>query len=335
MKIISYDALRQKFLEVLRSLNFPEEKAMLCAKIFADNTLDGVNSHGINRFRPFVNSVKRGDVNPLSEPEVVQQNGVLETWDGHFGIGIYNASRSMARACELAKQHGVGVVALRHNNHWMRGGTYGWQAVAEGCIGICFTNAVANMPPYGGKEPRLGNNPIVMAVPRKDGPVVLDTALSQFSYGKMYSYELEGEKLPFPGGYDAEGNLTDDPHAIRKSMRALPIGFWKGSGLALLFDVVLTALSGGRSTAKITEDYNGQEKNGTETGVSQCFIALHQEDFHPQLIDEILAYTRSATPVQEGRAVRYPGEGTLRTREKNLKEGIPVNEKIWEALLNL
>ena len=162
----------------------------------------------------------------------------------------------------------------------MRGGTYAWQAADAGCIGICFSNTIANMPPWGGKEPRLGNNPLVIGVPRDEGHIVLDMAMSQFSYGKLQEYDLKKQLLPVPGGYDAEGNLANNPAAIMRSQRALPIGFWKGSGLSFVLDVLLTALSGGRSTAKITN-------SGKETGLSQFFLCIHQPGYPGRLLKKL------------------------------------------------
>lgn len=322
---IPFEQLRNEFKRVLLKLSFSEEMAGSCASIFAGNSRDGVYSHGLNRFPAFVNLVEKGLIQIHEKPTLLESMGAIERWDGKGAPGMSNAGICMDRAIELAKANGIGCVAVKNTNHWMRGGTYGWQAADAGCIGICFTNAIANMPAWGGKDPVLGNNPLVISIPRQGGHVVLDMAMSQFSYGKMQEYELKNESLPFPGGYDAAGNISTDPAAIRKSQLALPIGFWKGSGLALVLDLLAVALSGGRSTAKISADV-------LETGVSQCFICLYQPDMHAALIEEILNYTKNSTPVKPGKEVAYPGEHTLQTRIYNEKNGIPVNEEIWLQL---
>lgn len=319
---IPFAQLEQAFRKVLLQLNFPEKRAALCAHIFASNSRDGVHSHGLNRFPVFVQYVKEGLVHPDAEPALLEKNGFLETWTGNLGAGMYNATACMQRAIELAQANGIGCVAIQNTNHWMRGGTYGWQAANAGCIGICFTNAIAGMPAWGGIEPVLGNNPLVIAVPRAEGHIVLDMAMSQFSYGKMQEHELKQEPLPVVGGYDDNGELTTDPVVIRNNKRALPIGFWKGSGLAMVLDVLLVALSGGRATAQITADKK-------EFGVSQCFIALHKPDLHAALIEEILQYTKGSTPAARGGRISYPGENTLRKRLQSEKEGVLVNEEIW------
>lgn len=321
---VDFLILREEFRRVLLKIGFEEARAELCARIFAENSRDGVHTHGLNRFPSFVRAVQDGLVVPSAEPERLTAMAALESWEGNLAPGIYNAIRCMDRAIELAGEYGIGCVSVRNTNHWMRGGTYGWQAAEAGYLGICFTNTIANVTPWGGSEPRLGNNPMVIAVPRAEGHIVLDMAISQYSFGKMQEYKFRNEALPFAGGYDAEGNLSQDPGKIIASQRALPIGYWKGSGLSMLIDILLTSLSGGRTTADIT-------KGGAESGVSQCFIAIKPESGNEALIEQIIEFTKSG----HQDAVRYPGESTLAKRNTHLKEGIPVNEKIWNDVLNM
>ncbi len=326
---IPFETLRAEFERVLLSIGFSADRAGQCADIFASNSRDGVHTHGLNRFPVFVQYVKEGLVDPNATAEQVGGFGVLEQWDGHLAPGMLSATTCMDRAMALAEQHGIGCVAIRNTNHWMRGGTYGWQAADAGYIGICFTNTIANVPPWGGTQPRLGNNPLVIAVPRKDGHVVLDMAISQYSFGKLMQYEAAGEELPFAGGYSKAGKLTTKPGEITESWRLLPIGFWKGSRLSMMLDLLATVLSQGRSTAEIT-------KSKAEYGVSQVFICIKPTEGNTeQLIEQILDFSRSSELVDPEQPIRYPGENTLRTRQRSLKEGIPVDEKIWEKVKGL
>jgi 3-dehydro-L-gulonate 2-dehydrogenase len=217
----------------------------------------------------------------------------------------------------------VGCVALANTNHWMRGGSYGWQAVDAGLIAICWTNSLANLPPWGATEPLVGNNPLVIAVPRRTGPVVIDMAMSQFSVGALSSYRLRGELLPVDGGYDREGRLTRDPAAIEASRRLLPIGFWKGSGLSLVLDLVAAMLSAGHATHQISSEAE------EETNLSQVFIALDPAPMSAatdldRVADAVIAHLHAG----DGE-VRYPGERTLETRRQSLSEGVPVDADIW------
>jgi len=327
---VPLDQLKSEFKRVLLKLDFAQYKAEKCAIVFAENSRDGVYTHGLNRFPVFVDMVKQGLVKPDAEPTQVGGFGAIEQWDGNLGPGILNAGFCMARAIELAEKNGIGCVAIKNTNHWMRAGTYGWQAADAGMIGICFTNTIANLPPWGGIDPRLGNNPLVIAVPRKEGNVVLDMAISQYSVGKLQQYKMNNEELPLPGGYDKDGKLSTDPTTILASKRALPIGFWKGSGLSLVLDLLASILSQGNSTAKVTQS----EK---ESGVSQVFICIKPQDneYTTNIIEEILNYTKSSRPEREGGTISYPGENTLKTRKKSLAEGVLVDGRIWEKVLGL
>lgn len=325
----SFQELQHEFERVLLNLGFKPESATACAQIFTQNSCDGVYSHGLNRFPVFIDYIKKGYVDIHATPKLVKSMGMIEQWDGQFGPGVLNAQFCMQRAIELAKQNGMGCVALKNTNHWMRGGTYGWQAAEAGCIGINFTNTIGIMPPWGAKSPAIGNNPLIIAVPRKEGHLVLDMAMSQFSYGKMQEAELKNEELPYFGGYNDNDQLSKDPKIIQQNKRSLPIGFWKGSGLAMMLDILATLLSEGKSTAEVT-------KSNKEKGVSQVYICFDLASYENSelLIDQILSFTKSAEKIDDAE-INYPGEGTLKTRKYNLENGIPVDEKMWELLLSL
>jgi len=325
---VPFEKLQSEFNRVLLMLDFSAEKAATCATIFAENSRDGVYTHGLNRFPTFVEFVKEGLVKKDAEPTMDNAFGALEQWNGNLGPGILNARFCMDRAIILAKENGIGCVALKNTNHWMRAGAYGWQAAEAGMIGICFTNTIANLPPWGGLDPRLGNNPLVIAIPREGGHVVLDMAISQYSVGKLNLYKNSGRELPLPGGYDKDGNLSTDAAAILESQRLLPVGFWKGSGLSLVLDLLATMLSKGKSTAAIS-------KSEKESGLSQVFICIKPGDDErtAYLVEEIISYTKTSRTVNQDTSVFYPGENTLKTREKSLKEGVWVDEKIWDRVL--
>jgi 3-dehydro-L-gulonate 2-dehydrogenase len=336
---VTYDQLYDLLREVLLKVGFTPARAQLSARLFAETTRDGVYSHGLNRFPRMIAQIKAGVIVVDAEPVKVAGVGAIERWDGRRGPGNLNAYASMDRAIALARQHGIGCVALANTNHWMRGGSYGWQAVEAGMIGMCWTNTMANLPSWGAPEPRIGNNPLIIAVPRSSGPVVLDMAMSQFSFGALEGYRMRGEQLPVEGGFDREGNLTRDPGAIEASGRALPIGYWKGSGLSLLLDMLGAVLSGGLATHQITVDVI------QETRLSQVFLVFNLpalEDAaagkpgvsaatRDRAIDAIVASVQGPdSPITK--KLRYPGEKTLATRKQNLESGIPVDPKIWEKV---
>jgi 3-dehydro-L-gulonate 2-dehydrogenase len=327
---VTFKEMKSEFNRILLQHHFTETKADKCAEIFAINSLEGIYSHGVYRFPRFVSYLQKGFINVDAEPEMIHSMGALEQWDGHLGPGPLNAEIGANRAMKIADKNGIGCVAIGNTNHWMRAGTYGLLAAEAGCIGICWTNTIANMPPWGAAEKRIGNNPLVVCVPRDDGPVLLDMAMSQFSFGKMEVFRRLGKKLPLPGGYDENGDLTTDPDAVLRSQRPLPIGYWKGSGLALVLDLMAVLISGGDSTKEISQ-------RGRETGVSQVFMAIdigsqpESADINGK-VNSIIEDFLDAPPLKGLSDVRYPGQGMLAARKENLEKGIPVDPQLWKTI---
>jgi 3-dehydro-L-gulonate 2-dehydrogenase len=330
---VTFKEMKSEFNRILLQHHFTETKADKCAEIFAINSLEGIYSHGVYRFPRFVSYLQKGFINVDAEPEMIHSMGALEQWDGHLGPGPLNAEIGANRAMKIADKNGIGCVAIGNTNHWMRGGTYGWQAAKKGYVFISWTNTEKNMPAWGAKNSQLGNNPLVFAVPYKDEAIVLDFAMTQFSYGKMEATKLEGKQLPFAGGFNKNNELTTNPGDVLETMLGLPIGYWKGAGLSLLLDILATILSAGLSTHKLSE-------LEAEYGVSQVFIAIDIKKLSnfpliENTISGIIDDLKKSIPMKENNEIRYPGERVVQTRNENLKNGIPVNKKAWEDICKL
>ncbi|MBY5960285.1 3-dehydro-L-gulonate 2-dehydrogenase [Membranicola marinus] len=325
---LPFQEIEHRLYGITRGLGFDENTAHLIAHTHTQSSCDGIESHGLNRFPRFVEYVHQGYINPKARAELVTPFGSWERWDGHRGAGIPNADQAIRRAVELAKSKGMGGVALRNTNHWMRAGTYGWIAAEQNCMAICMTNTIPNLPPWGGQTPTIGNNPLVIAVPRDQGPIVLDMATSQFSYGKMEDSQRNGKQLPFPGGWDQHGELTKDPGAILDGGLVLPAGYWKGSGLSIVMDLMVSLLADGQASHEI-----GQKKY--ETGLSQLFLCIDMDQAgtgsaYQNAADTIIDHIHATGRGDE--AVYYPGERTLQRRKENMKNGIPVDVEIWDEI---
>lgn len=328
---VPFEELSRRLHGVLIDLGFDEGRASLVARLFAEASLDGVASHGLNRFPRFVRQVRAGLIDPRAEPLLVESCGAWERWDGRQGAGPVNAWQSTARAVALARTNGIGCVGLANTNHWMRGGNYGWQAAAEGCALLAWTNTLCNMPAWGSRDPRLGNNPLVVAMPGGATPVVLDMAMTQFAVGKLEAVARVGGRTPVSAGWDENGEPTTDAAAVLRSRRFVPAGYWKGAGLALMLDLLAMACSGGRSSREIPA--NAED----ETGVSQVFIAidLSRSDTSGALrgrVTAVIDHLVSASPLDPDAPVRYPGERALSARRENLALGVPVDEDIWREV---
>ncbi len=322
---VDYRFLRDTFTSILARVGFTSDKAAMVAEVFAETTFDGVFSHGINRFPRFIRDVRSGTVDPDSEPLLTLKSGAMEQWDGQSGPGILNALHCTERAIALAKESGIGCAGLRNTNHWMRGGTYGWRAADRGFMFLGWTNTIPNMPAWPGTVPSLGNNPFILAIPRKKGNLVLDMAMSLYSYGKLEWYKKTGEPLPEFGGYDPDHRLTKDPASILESEGILPVGYWKGSAMAMVLDLAAAILSGGSTSMLI-----GRRK--IETDLSQVFIAVDIKRFmgeHQinQLIDDTIQFN-----ARLNRETRYPGQRSYLERKENHRNGIDVPDDIWKEI---
>lgn len=328
---IPFEEAKAELYRLLRTRNCPHAHAEMVAREIARNSLEGVYSHGINRFARLMRNIDAGLVDVEAEPVAVGGFGGVERWDGRLGLGVVNATMAMDRALALAREHGIGLVALRNTNHWMRAATYGYQACDAGMAAICFTNTTPNMPAWGAVDARLGNNPLVLAMPHTRGHVVLDMASSQFSYGALELAKLQGRQMPTDAGFDEAGNLTRDPAAVLRSQRILPTGYWKGAGLSLLLDLFAGGLSLGNTTLAVGR------LEGDEHGLSQIFMAVHIEKLAPpEQVDALVQATlddlaQSKTDGHSG-PIRWPGSRLRETRERNLREGIPVDEGVWATI---
>ncbi|EAB8206361.1 3-dehydro-L-gulonate 2-dehydrogenase [Salmonella enterica] len=327
---VAFEELKGAFYRVLRSRNIAEDTADACAEMFARTTESGVYSHGVNRFPRFIQQLDNGDIIPDAKPQRVTSLGAIEQWDAQRAIGNLTAKKMMDRAIELASDHGIGLVALRNANHWMRGGSYGWQAAEKGYIGICWTNSIAVMPPWGAKECRIGTNPLIVAIPSTPITMV-DMSMSMFSYGMLEVNRLAGRELPVDGGFDDNGQLTKAPGVIEKNRRILPMGYWKGSGLSIVLDMIATLLSNGSSVAEVTQE------NSDEYGVSQIFIAIEVDKLidgatRDAKLQRIMDFITTAERADDNVAIRLPGHEFTKLLDDNRRHGITVDDSVWAKI---
>ncbi|WP_319372072.1 3-dehydro-L-gulonate 2-dehydrogenase [uncultured Ilyobacter sp.] len=332
---VKYDNMVKEFERILVKKGYDIETANRSARLFADNSLDGIYSHGVNRFPRVISYIDKGYIKIDAKPTVEASIGSFERWNGNLAMGNTNAQDAMNRAIELARENGIGIVAIKNTNHWMRGGTFGWQAADAGMIGICWTNTMPNMPAWGTKERNIGNNPFVMAIPRSNKEhVVIDCAMAQFSYGKIEQTKIEGKQLPVAGGFDTEGKISTDPVEIEKTWRVLPMGFWKGSGMSIALDLIAAVLSGGNSVTSIGKNCED------EYGLSQVLIAIDPSQMNSinmtdDIINEVLESIKASEASDPNGQIFYPGEMEMRTRKDNIENGIPVVEDIWNKIISM
>ena len=334
MLYLPYEEIHATVTEKLTARGCAREDAERVAAVATDNSLEGVYSHGINRVRRLLLGIDNKIIDPTARAQQSGGFGGFERWNGNQGIGILNALDCTDRAIALAAEHGIGCVALNNTSHWFRGGTYGWRMANAGMVGIAFTNTKSNMAYYGTRESLLGTVPLIVALPRKKGHIVTDVSMAEYSYGKLELARLAGKELPAPGGYDLDGNLSTDPLRVMQGNRVLPMAKWKGSALAMILDFAAASMALGNTSV----DVRGLP--GDEHGISQVFIAINSRavnsvDQEEEILERTLQTILNTEPAPGFSEVRYPGQNVHKFREENSRRGIPVEESVWNGILEM
>lgn len=244
--------------------------------------------------------------------------------DGDNGFGFIVASKAMEDAVRRAETYGIGIVTANHSNHFGMGATYVLQALEKGMISLVFTNSAKQMPPFGGKDTLLGISPFAAGAPSKNEvPYILDMAPSVVAKGKIRKAARRGEKIPLGWAYDKDGKPTEDAEeALNGSMA--PIGGPKGSGIAILMDIMSGVLSGAAFGGEVGDQY----KEARPQNVGHAFIAIKPDIFMSSdefrsRMDTLVQRVHDVTPAEGFKEVLFPGEPEYRLSVQRSKEGIP------------
>jgi LDH2 family malate/lactate/ureidoglycolate dehydrogenase len=314
---------------VFQTVGVGRESAETAASALVEANLCGVDSHGVRMLPGLVTLIRNGKMNPKGRIRTIKETPAIAHLDADLVLGSVVGVYAMGMAVEKARTSGLGFVLVRNSTHWGRPAYYSTLAAREGCIGICCANTESNMPAWGAREPRVGNNPLSIGAPRASGqPVVLDMAMSQAAFFKIVLYHREGRKVPFGWGVDESGRPTDDPAAILKSKRLIPMGQHKGSGLALMIDILTGILSGGKFCGELLEEGRGFSH---ATAYSQAFIAIDIASFIPledfqRRVEELISYVKGANLAEGFTGIYIPGERSWKERALREWKGIPLDE---------
>jgi LDH2 family malate/lactate/ureidoglycolate dehydrogenase len=316
---------------ILQKEGMSESASRVEAELMVEADLQGVPSHGVRMLPGLVAGLRSGQVAADPQIRIVRKFGAICAWDGGRGAGRFLSAMAIDKAVDLARKFGIGSVLVTNISHWGRAHAYAARAAAAGCIGCCATNAMSNMIAYESKEPVLGNDPIGIGVPRGGGlpPVVLDMAMSQAAIGKIGTYRREGRPVPAGWGLDAGGNPTSDPDAIMAGGRILPMGDHKGTGLAIMMELLTGALAAGQLCFELA----ASDSSGLDTGSSKFFVAINPDAFteraqFEERVESLIDHLhRSGGP-----SALFPGERGWQARARHMSEGVPVHVAIVAEL---
>ncbi len=351
---VEFDYVEQFMIDVFEKYGIPREDAKIVANVLVESDKRGINSHGVNRFKPiYLDRIDDGILNPVTNIEVVKETETTAVLDGHNGMGHVISHKAMSMAIEKAKKYGMGMVAVRNSTHYGIAGYYATMATNAGCIGITGTNARPSVAPTFGVEGMFGTNPLTIGIPTdEEFDFVIDCATSITQNGKIEYYERIGEDV-HPGtvididGNPVEGDAGAALKKIRQGTAALTtlggigeaLGGYKGYGYAMVVELLSAILQDG----SYGKDLNGLDENGKKIPykLGHFFIAIDTNHFLGEenvrkKAGEILRSVRNSKVDPNEERIYTAGEKEyLVYKERSANGGVPITESVQKEFIKL
>jgi LDH2 family malate/lactate/ureidoglycolate dehydrogenase len=321
---------------VLAAVGVPAGDAGLVADSLVTADLWGHQSHGVLRLSWYVNRIRAGVMRAVTTPETVSDTGPLAVVDGHDGVGQVLAAHAAREATRRAREHGVGVVAVRNSNHFGTAAYFTRMAARDGCVAILATNASPAMAPWGGRGRVVGTNPWSIAAPAgRHDVVVMDIANTAVARGKVYLASQRGEAIPAGWAIDADGAPTTDPAAAIAGA-ILPMAGHKGYAISLMMDVLSGVLTGSAFGSAVGGPYQAEQPSGC----GHLFIALDvaafgDPDGFARRMEQLVGEIRSVPLAQGFDEVLYPGELETRAAREHRNKGLSLPRQTLDDLRRL
>ena len=331
---LSSDVLTRFAYQLLIAAKVPPAKSDLVATSLVAANLRGVDSHGLQLLPFYIELILMGNINIETDGRVVSENGACLAYDGQNGIGQWISETCCANAIRLARAHGLGMVVARESNHFGAAAFWAQRISHAGLIGIVMCNASPLVAPWQGCEQRFGTNPICMSVPTAGNTWLLDMATTTAALGKILNAQFQGRTSIPPGwAMDSDGVPTQDVEtALSGSL--MPLGGYKGSGLAMMAEILCAVLSGGAMSTEL----GGIRIKGQPMRTSQLFLAIDVARFMPldafhQRMRSLVAMVKSSRLAKGYDEILVAGEPEWRAEEARCRDGIPLSDGVWQNLV--
>lgn len=341
---IQADGLTDYICEIFTAAGCSPAESRRIAENLVDANLTGHDSHGVIRTPRYLKWLTEEKLLPDRDISVVSESDGLVILDGNYGFGQTVGPLAVERGIAKARAHGVAIVALRHAGHLGRVGAFAETAAAHNQVSIHFVNVAGSVlvAPFGGTDRRMSTAPVAIGMPARDGQhVILDFATSLVAEGKILVAAKGGKKLPDGSLVGPNGEMSADPALLygeadpavtpddRRGPGAMTaMGAHKGSGLALMCELLAGALTGSGAT--------GPDYPRVYNGMLSIYMAVDRFDTDDAYADELkrfITYVKSSNPVTPDGEVLMPGEPEQRTREQRLKEGLPFADDAWAVIV--
>lgn len=336
---LSAEPLRVFCRQLLQATGAPEPYARIVSDSLVAANLRGVDSHGIQMLVTYIQQARAGGINLPAAGRVVHEAGVCLRYDGQNGLGQVVADRCTDHSIRIAQALGVSVVVASHSNHFGAGAWWGEKLARKGLIGIVMSNACPAVAPWQGKTAILGTNPLCVAVPGHGGRGrwLLDMATTTVALGKLgHAAQLNRPTIPLEWGFlDKDGQPTNQTAAAQQGAPT-PTGGYKGTGLAMMIEILCAGLSGGAMTTELPVYRTG----GDPLGISHTFIAIDPARFLPagefeNRMDRLAGLVKASERAPEHSEVLLAGEPEWRCEKIREYTGVPVPVKLWTKLSDI
>ena len=330
-----FSALRDFIAAAFRGLGMPESDAATVGALMADADLQGSDGHGVIRLPQYARRIRAGGINLHPDIRVVSERAGMALLDCDNGMGHLVMSRAAEMAVAKARVAGVAWVGARMSNHAGPASLYARMTLPHDMIGLYFAVGSANhLPPWGGLDMLLSTNPIAVAVPAgAEPPIVLDMATTVTAYGKVKAKAQRGEMMPEGWMIDRQGKPLTDPKRAEEGF-LLPIGGYKGYGLALIVGLLAGTLNGAALGREVI-DFNHDDASRTNTGQSIMAIdlsAFGDVQAFKDRVDVLIRDLRASERMPGVDRIWMPGEQSHAKRGEYARDGIPVPDGLWKTL---
>src|SRR5258706_6334097 len=326
--------LRRFTADALVAVGLPAKDAAVCADLMVRADLQGADGHGISRLPQYVRRIRGGAVNVKPKVRVAREAAGMALVDGDNGMGHVVMSFAAKTAIDKAKTAGVAWVGVNRSNHAGPASHYAAMPLEHDMIGLYLAVGNANhMAPWGGVDLLLSTNPIAVAVPGTEGPIVLDMATSVAAYGKVKTAAERGETMPEGWMIDHQGKPLTDPKRSGEGL-LVPIGGYKGYGLALVIGLLAGTLNGAAMGSE-TIDFNADDSTPTNTGhaiVAISIAAFGEVSDFKRRVDKLVREIRRSKRMPGVDRVWLPGEQSRAKLEERSRLGIPIPDALRTGL---
>ena len=309
-----------------------QNHANISSNALINAELVGAHTHGLARLKMYCDRINKKVINPKAKIKIKKISQSISQVDANSSIGFVAADIGIKEAIKNAKKTGIGLVGIKNSGHYGLSGYYAEQAVKKNLIVFCFTNAPPAIAPHGSKKRLFGTNPICFGSPTTSKvPFILDTSVSEINRGKIRVAAKTGKKIPVGVALDKFGKPTTDAKKALLGVQ-LPLGGFRGSGLAWMVDILSGVMTGANHGGKVKDpfdDFSGPQN------VGHMFIAIKPNLFvgnFSQRIKENIKRVKRLPKIKGVKEILYPGQNKFKRFKKNLNKKIYISESIKKDL---